>query len=232
MRSSSSLVIGYIRVSTDEQTLGPEAQRAALDRWCATRGARLVAVHEDIGVSGGAQLERRPGLLGAIEELRVRAAGVLLVTRRDRLARDVVVAAMVERLVERHGGRILSADGTGDGDGPEAALMRTIIDAFASYERALIRMRTKVALQVKRDRGERIGHLPFGYRLGGDGVHLEIDVSEQQVLAELRTLRAAGYSLRAIAAKLNETGRPARGSKWHSTSVARILKRTGEGAAR
>ncbi len=74
---------------------------------------------------------------------------MLLVAKRDRLARDVVVAAMVDRLAERHGARVLAADGTGNGDGPEAMLMRGIVDVFAQYERALIRARTKAALAVK-----------------------------------------------------------------------------------
>jgi len=43
---------------------------------------------------------------------------------------------MVERLVERVGGKGLSADGTGNGDGPEHALLRNIVAAFAEYERA------------------------------------------------------------------------------------------------
>ncbi len=115
-------VVGYVRVSTDEQALGPEAQRAALDRWCAARGARLVAVHEDIGVSGGPQLDRRPGLLAALEELRLHRATVLPVAKRDRLARDVVIAGTVERIVEKHGARVLSADGASDGDGPEVGV--------------------------------------------------------------------------------------------------------------
>ncbi len=43
-------VIGYIRVSTDEQALGPDAQRDALNAWCERHEARLLAIHEDIGV--------------------------------------------------------------------------------------------------------------------------------------------------------------------------------------
>ena len=43
-------VIGYIRVSTDEQALGPDAQRHALNAWCERHDARLLAIHEDIGV--------------------------------------------------------------------------------------------------------------------------------------------------------------------------------------
>ena len=71
------------------------------------------------------------------------------------LARDVVVSGMVDRLVERVGGKVLSADG--NGDGPEHALRRNIVAAFAEYERALIRARTRAALAVKRARSERVG---------------------------------------------------------------------------
>ncbi len=47
--------------------LGPEAQRAALLRWAEVRGLQLVAVHEDRGMSGAAPLDRRPGLLAALD---------------------------------------------------------------------------------------------------------------------------------------------------------------------
>lgn len=56
-------VIGYVRVSTGDQLLSLDAQRAALKRWCATHGRRLLRAFTDRGVSGGAVLERRPGLL-------------------------------------------------------------------------------------------------------------------------------------------------------------------------
>lgn len=217
------LVVGYIRVSTDDQALGPEAQRASLARWCKANGAELVAVLEDRGVSGGAALEDRPGLLAALAELEERGAGVLLVAKRDRLARDVVIAAMVERLAERHGARILTADGAGNGEGPEAMLMRGMIDLFAQYERALIRSRTRAALAVKRGRGERTGEIPFGYQ-AGEG-RLEVNPAEQRALEILRELRASGMSLRAIAERLNTDGVPARGSRWHATTIARLVNR-------
>ena len=47
------VVVGYVRVSTDEQALGPEAQLQAIHSWCDAEGATLAAVHDDIGVSGG-----------------------------------------------------------------------------------------------------------------------------------------------------------------------------------
>ncbi len=220
-----ALVIGYTRVSTDEQSLGPVAQRKALERWCATHSARLVGVREDLGVSGGAALDRRPGLLAAIDDVRLHRAGVLLVAKRDRLARDVVIASTIERLVEREGSCVRSADGTGDGDAPEHQLMRSIVDVFAGYERSLIRARTRAALAVKKQRGERVGGIPYGYKLGADGVHLVEDSPEQAVIAEIVALREAGYSVRAIAGRLNALDRPARGSRWHPTSVGRLLGR-------
>lgn len=222
--ASASIVVAYIRCSTDEQHLGPDAQRAALTKWCAANGAQLVAVHQDLGVSGAVALDERPGLLAALEDVKLHGAGVLLVAKRDRLARDVMVAAMVERLVERDGCRILTADGTGNGEGPEALLMRGIVDVFAQYERALIRARTKAALAVKKTRNEFTGSAPYGFRLSADGVHLEADDVEARAVALAKQLRAEGGSLRTIGARLLAEGHAPRGGKsWNPNTVARIV---------
>lgn len=218
-------VVGYVRVSTDEQRLGPEAQQEALERWCAARGAELVAVHSDLGASGGADLEKRSGLISAVDALAAHGAGVLLVAKRDRLARDVVISAMVERLTERNGGKVLAADGTGNGTGPEAQLMRTIVDAFAQYERALIGARTRTALAVKKAKGERVGSVPYGYALASDGGRLVPHAGEQEVVTLVRRMRACGASLRAIAESLAHEGhRPRSGGRWHPQTVARIAQ--------
>lgn len=222
--SDSRTAVAYLRVSTDEQALGPEAQRAAIERWAASAGVTVVAWYEDRGVSGGAALDRRPALLAALDALETHGAGLLVVAKRDRLARDVVLAAMIERLAARASARVVSAAGEGsdEGDDPSALLMRRMVDAFAEYERALIRARTKSALAVKKTRGERVGQVPFGYRLAADGRNLEADADEQATLAAVRSLRAEGRSLAAIADELNARGVPSRGARWHKTTIARI----------
>lgn len=218
-------VVGYLRVSTDEQTLGPEAQRAALERWCAVHQATLVAVYSEQGVSGGAALDKRPALLAALAALKEHGAGVLLVAKRDRLARDTMLAAMVERLAEREGATVLTADGTGDGDGPEAVLMRRIVDAFAEYERLLIKARTRAALAVKRARGERTGHVPYGWQLGTDGIHLEPHPAEQEARRLIHEGRQAGLTLRAIGERLAARGLvPRGGGRWHVQTIANVLR--------
>ena len=50
--TSPSQVVGYIRVSTDEQSLSVEAQRATLTAWCQARQLTLVAVYEDVNSAG------------------------------------------------------------------------------------------------------------------------------------------------------------------------------------
>lgn len=214
--------VGYIRVSTEDQALGPEAQRAALVRWAEACGAEIVAFHEDRGVSGAAALDKRPGLLAALDAVKAHRAGVLLVAKRDRLARDVVLAAMVERMAERLGARVTSADGTGDGDGPEALLMRRIVDAFGEYERAVIRARTRAALAAKRAQGKRAGQVPFGFTLCADGVTLAEDSAEQAVIRQIRALRDEGLSIRAVVAAVNEAAPPRR---VHKSLVERVLSR-------
>jgi len=215
-----------IRASTDEQTLGPEAQRAALALYCERHALTLVAVHADLGVSGAAPLDKRPGMVSALAALAEFGAGVLLVAKRDRLARDVMSVAVIEKAASNSGARVVSAAGEGtdseDADDPTAQLMRRIIDAFAEYERLVIKARTKAALAVKRARGQRTGKLPFGSGVADDGKTLVTDPAEQRAMEEVRALRASGLSCRKIVARLNAEGVACRGARWHLTTVSMI----------
>ena len=216
-------VVGYVRVSTEDQALSVEAQREQLSAWCSERKLPLVAVYDDIGVSGGAELDKRPGLMRALDELK--PGMVLLAIKRDRLARDTMNAAMIERLAERAGARVLTCDGAGEGDSPEAKLMRTMIDAFAEYERAIIRARTRVALSHKKARGEKTGgDVPYGYQLASDGKTLIEDPKEKPVLDFIRQCRDEKLSMRKVVAALEENGYRSRSRKpFILTQVVRII---------
>lgn len=227
-RGNPKTAIAYLRVSTDEQALGPAAQRAAIERWAATQGVTVLAWHCDQGVSGAAALDKRPGLTAALGAVTEHGAGLLVVAKRDRLARDVVLAAMIESLAKRTGARVVSAAGEGEGDDgdPASLLMRRMVDVFAEYERAIIRARTRSALAVKRGRGERTGEIPFGLRLAADGVHFEPAAAERAVVARVRHLRAEGLSFRAIVASCDREGLVARtGRPLSKTQVERIVAR-------
>jgi DNA invertase Pin-like site-specific DNA recombinase len=222
--------VGYLRVSDDKQAesgAGLAAQEDAI-RACARRlGLDLVAVFAttDEGVSSVEPLDKRPELLEAIAALG--PGDVLIVAKRDRIARDPIITAMVEAAVARRGARIVSANGEGtESDGPTDVLMRRIVDAFAEYERLVIKARTKAALGAMKKRGERTGGIPFGFELGADGVHLVECSAEQAVLATIREMRAGGMTLQAIAGDLNSRGITRRGNgQWDHGFISRLLSR-------
>src|ERR1700722_3006426 len=136
------LAIGYLRVSTDKQDLGPEAQQASLADWARREGRGIIDTFLDKGVSGKLELEDRPGLVAALAAIAQHGAGVLLVAKRDRLARDVEVASLIERSVRGLGACVITADGIAPGDTPSDKFMRQMQDSVSEYERALIGLRT------------------------------------------------------------------------------------------
>jgi DNA invertase Pin-like site-specific DNA recombinase len=225
----------YIRVSTAEQHLGPEAQEDAAKLWAKANNITIRQTFTDQGISGGKglsglelDLDQRPALLESIDALN--KGDVLLIAKRDRLARDSILAGLIERLVNRKGATIASADGTGNGEGPEAQLLRSIVNAFAEYERLLIKARTKSALAVKKSKGERTGQIPYGKRLGADGKHLETSKAEQEVIHKIVSLSKQGLSNRGIANHLNAEGVPARkrpgytrAGEWRHPIIGRII---------
>lgn len=224
---ATARAVGYLRVSTESQAdsgLGLEAQQAAISAAATRLGLPLEDVFTDT-VSGGLALEHRPSLVAALDA--IRAGDVLLVAKRDRLGRDVLNVAMIERLVERRGARVCSAAGEGtDDDGPTGRLMRQIIDAFAEYERALIRARTRAAMAAAKKRGQRVGRIPFGMALGDDGRTLVPCPEERAVLAEIRRLRSRGLALISIADELNDRGlRNRQGREWKPGFVGQLLDR-------
>lgn len=232
--------IGYLRVSTDEQAesrAGLEGQLHAIQGHCRKHSVTLKATYSDEGISGAANLDKRPGLLDAINA--VGRGDVLLVSKRDRLARDVVACAVVERMVAKRGGRVVSVAGEGtDDDDATSILMRRIVDAFAEHERLVIAARTRAALQAKRRRGERAGRMPYGYTLAdaaaspsrsraGHPVALAPVPEQLAVVERIRRERAAGLSMRTIADRLTADGIPtATGSaRWSHTTIQRIVGR-------
>lgn len=223
--------IGYVRVSTSDQAENGQslaAQRHAIEGAAKRLGVSVSAWHSDEGLSGGSGIDKRPGLLAALDA--VKRGDVLLVAKRDRLARDALLSAWLEKETAKRGARIVSAAGEGtDSDEPTAILMRRVIDAFAEFERLVIKARTKAALAVKRRNCERISrHAPYGWTLGEHGKQEPIE-AEQRVLTRLRGWKTRGWSLGRMARTLNEEGTPAkRGGKWRHQAIAGIFRRDGK----
>ena len=213
------LAVAYLRVSTDEQLLGMEAQRVAISSWAERQGITIGMWYEDLGVSGGAELERRPGLVGALGAVRDLKAGVLVAAKADRIARDVYVSELVKRQLRATGASVVLVEGI-YGDDPFSEMAATVMDAAARLERRLIAARTKAALSVKKARGEKTGgSLPCGFKLMPDGIHLEPDPAEHPILLRILELRLAGLGGRRIASILRDEGHKPRSSQWNQGNL-------------
>lgn len=219
-----NLAIAYLRVSTEEQTLGIAAQREAITRWAILKGVRIASWHTDMGISGGAEMDARKGLLEALRAIREHRAGCLVAHKADRIARDVYVAECVKRDLKSAGSVLSLVEGI-QGTDAFAEMAQTVMDAAARLERRMIAARTKAALAVKKSKGERIGSVPFGFQLAADGVHLEPNPEEMPSLCRILELREAGKGGRRIAAALTLEGFKPRGKAWNPGNLQFLADR-------
>lgn len=203
--------------------MGLEAQRNLCQKYILENGSHESIEFVDEGYSGALSMEKRPNLLLAIANLE--KDDCLVVAKRDRLGRDVIVNAMIESAVTRKKAHLVSASGDFKNDSdPASILMKRMIDSFAEYERLIIGVRTKAAMQVKKARNERAGYIPYGKRLAADKIHLEDDEEEQYNLQLMRQMRREGKVLRDVAIEMNELERFNRLGPWSHVAVFRVLK--------
>jgi DNA invertase Pin-like site-specific DNA recombinase len=222
--------IGYVRVSTEEQATGGvslAAQREKLEAYTKLYELELVAVIDDAGES--AKTLNRPGLRRALGMLKSGKADALLICKLDRLTRSVADwQSLIDAFFgERAGKQLMSVTDSIDTRTAAGRLVLNVLLSVAQWEREAIAERTRDALQHKIRRGERCGEVRFGFDLGPDGVTLIPNPAEQEAIAIIQELRAAGQTLRQIATRLAELGVPTKkgNTKWTHTAVARIVNR-------
>ena len=215
--------ITVFRSSTDKQDLGIETQKSFCADFAEKNGLNIVESFEDVGVSGGAPIEKRAGLLNAISSLK--KGDVLLCYRLDRIGRDPLLLLTVERMLEKKGCRLVSVCNEGTAtDTPQDKLMRQMVVLFAEYERSVIRARISACLQNKKAKGERVGTIPYGFQLGPNGTLVECPES-QNVLSMVQKERESGKSWRSIVEVLNGAGvLNRRGRKWNYANLYHCCK--------
>jgi len=227
-------LIGYARVSTDVQVehgLGLEVQEQALRAWAKAHGHQLVEVLQELGVSGTKELADRPALADALDAIRHRRVGGVVVVRLDRLARDLVLQEQLLAEVRRLDGEVFSTSAgeagylKDDPDDPSRKLIRQILGAVSAYEREMISLRLRSGRRRKAERGDyAYGAPPFGSRAEGKAL-VEVP-EERETLARITELKTAGASLREIATVLQAEGRPPkRGGSWHPETLRRAAER-------
>jgi DNA invertase Pin-like site-specific DNA recombinase len=138
------VLIGYARVSTDDQNL--DLQRDALQK------AGCERIYED--KLTGAKAER-PGLQRTLED--AREGDTIVVWRLDRFSRSLKDLIDMVALLETKGTGLKSLQESIDTTQSSGRLVFHIFAALAEFERNLIRERTQAGLVAARARGRKGG---------------------------------------------------------------------------
>ena len=149
-----SRVFAYCRVSTTDQNTSNQVQdiRAAgyeVDKRC--------VVEESI--SGSVAVKDRPSFQKLLE--RIEEGDVLIVTKLDRLGRNMLDVCATVKLLDAMGVRVVCLQlGGADLTSPSARMTMQILSSVAEFERSLLIERTQSGLARAKAEGKTLGRKP------------------------------------------------------------------------
>lgn len=202
------LCAAYLRVSTGEQARrgnSLEDQLRRIKAYCEFAGLELrnELIFRDEGVSGGIPLAERPAGRQLVEALESGQISDVVALKLDRFFRSAIDALATVKEWNEKGIRLHLVDFGGvslQADKAMGQFFLTMLAAFAEFERAMIAERTMNGLGAKKARGEWLGEVPLGFRVGKDG-RLEEDPEQMRKIQLMKRARRRGLSYREIARK-------------------------------
>ena len=208
-----------VRVSGDSQIDGDgfPRQLKAVKAYAAAHGLRIVATYREEGVTGTRETMDRPAWSEMMTALHADGVKTILIEKLDRLSRSLLIQEATLAELAKHSFKLVSVHEPDlMSDDPTRVAFRQMMGVFSQYEKSQIVLKLRGArMRKKAATGRCEGRTPYGHREG-----------EQQILEQVRTLRAEGLSYHKIAARLNQQQvSPRAGTRWHPFSVQKILNR-------
>lgn len=158
-------ILGYARISVDAvESQSIDQQHHLVGRWAEYKhpGVEL-AWFDDLGVSGGKELAKRPAGMRLLRQ--VRKGDVVAVTKIDRLARSAFDLLGIVKRLNAIGARLVVSEQDIDTGTSGGKLLLTVLGALAEAERDAVSERVKGArAQFLRDGRHGVGKLPFGFQ--------------------------------------------------------------------
>ena len=220
-------VVGYIRVSTDNQVndgMGLEIQEDTIRKYCKDKKCELIKIYNDPGESG-ATIERRPGLLNLLVEAKEKKFEKVIVAKLDRIARDTFATLWIEKELKKYNIELFSISEPYRWDDPAQKVFLQMISVFAEFEKARITERLVSGRIKKFDKG---GYAGGNVSLGYESVEGELRVNQEEAktVRMIKKLGRQGLSMQGIAQRLNnEHTATKRGGKcWYASTVRSVLK--------
>lgn len=191
--------VGYIRVSTERQNYGLDAQIGMIKNYVQNKG-ELLTYYED-KISG--KIDGRAGLKNAIAHCKKEGA-TLLIAKLDRLSRNVVFLFQI-----RESGVDLACCDLPDLN----TITLGIFATMAQHERELISKRTKEGLAVAKMKGKKIGRKK-GYKRTDQSItqktraakRVKSLTTNENTIRAIKHFKTKGLTHYAIAKELNQLG--------------------------
>jgi site-specific DNA recombinase len=236
--STSKKAVIYTRVSesrTSHESESCDVQKRLCEAWCESQQMDVIACHSDHSISGKFT-ENRPGLQAALRDV-FRHRAVLVCYSLSRFSRDIRDCLELIDQIHKAKGDFSSVKENINTKTPGGELIFHIFAALQQFERRQISERTSEAMIQHQKNGRRMGGVPpYGWKIDpNDPKRLIVDKREQEIVFRVLKWREAGYSLREIAKRLNETpeyhGRIHNGKprKWLFVDIWRIINRAKTG---
>jgi site-specific DNA recombinase len=190
-----------------EDPVSPSEQRQRIEEASKREGFKLLDTFNEPDVSGGAPLEKRPGLSRAVALIERGDADVIVVAYFDRLFRSVAVQHEVAERVEAAGGALFAADvGEVRSDTASGWITSSMLGVVAEYHRRTTRERTIEAKRRAVERGVApFPNLPPWLRRGRDG-RIELDGRKARIVKEAVRRRVEGATIAAVRDYLGKSG--------------------------
>jgi site-specific DNA recombinase len=204
--------LGLVRVSQvagreGDSFASPVTQRNRIEAECERQGFDLIQVFEELDVSGGADLDDRPGLGPAVEAVEAGRAEVIVAAYFDRFFRSLAIQSVVIGRIEAAGGQVLAVD-SGRVTHATASqwLSATMAGMFSEHQRRVATERTGEAIERAIIRGvPPWPRVTPGYRKRPDGRY-EPDPKTAPVVRGAFELRAQGGTAREVREHLARGG--------------------------
>lgn len=165
------MTYGYIRVSTDKQTV--ENQRFEIQEFCNKNQLKVDSWIEET-ISGSVEPSRRE--LGTLLSL-VKKDDLIICSELSRLGRSLFMIMSILNLLMEKGVRVWTIkDNYRLGDDIQSKVLAFAFGLSAEIERNLISQRTKEALERKKSEGIKLGR-----PLGAQNQHSKLDGAELAV---------------------------------------------------
>ena len=145
----------YVRVSTGAQTV--ENQIRELRQVAGRRGWDVIAVYNDVGISGTQGRNGRPGLDSMLNDARRRKFDIVMAWAIDRLGRSLGDLLDTIQHLEACGVDLYLDQRAIDTTTPMGRLVFQVTGAFAEFERTMIRQRIKAGLKRAVAQGVKLG---------------------------------------------------------------------------